>query len=141
MSTSIEIYTISGYAFLLMLFDCWYHCLEASVSPSLLFSESEHWPIGNRLMGRSGHAFLLLVTSVPLLFSLCLRYLYLNYFQFNESEPWLIGNCLMCRGGQAAMEVLRQADAGKSNIKRIKRLYRMLQRKQLNQVRDSLIRN
>lgn len=79
--------------------------------------------------------FLLLVTSVPLLFSLCLRYLCLNYFQYNESELWLIGNSLMCRGGQAAMEVLRQADAGKSNIKRIKRLYRMLQRKQLNQVR------
>ncbi|KAG0580271.1 hypothetical protein KC19_4G162000 [Ceratodon purpureus] len=34
----------------------------------------------------------------------------------------------------AAMEVLRQADPGKSNIKKIKRLYRILQRKQLNQV-------
>ena len=32
------------------------------------------------------------------------------------------------------MEVLRQADPGKSNIKKIKRLYRILQRKQLNQV-------
>lgn len=34
------------------------------------------------------------------------------------------------------MEVLRQVDPGKSNIKKIKRLYRILQRKQLNQVRS-----
>lgn len=40
----------------------------------------------------------------------------------------------------AAMEVLRQADPGKSNIKKIKRLYRILQSKQLNEVTRGNIR-
>lgn len=35
---------------------------------------------------------------------------------------------------QAAMEVLRQVDTGNSNILRFKRLYRILQRKQVNPV-------
>jgi hypothetical protein len=39
---------------------------------------------------------------------------------------------------QAAMEVLRQVDTGNSNILRFKRLYRILQRKQVNPVGFSL---